>query len=353
LNAQCRHFGTCGGCTLQDLSQDSYLDCKRRTIIEALDRHGLDGGRLREIVSVPPRSRRRATFKVEKQEGETSIGFHAHRSHDLIDIRECLVVTPRLFAAVQGLRKLFDSVLAQGEGAETYMLDADNGIDISISWKRRATPDIVAGAAALARKHNIVRITAGRELLYESASPAVRLGRAVVHPPPNAFLQPTRQGEAVLQQRVLAAIGKAKRVVDLFSGCGTFALPAAERAKVHAVDAETPLLEALAGAARATSGLKPVTTERRDLFKHPLEARELNDFEAVILDPPRTGALAQATQLARSAIRRLAYVSCDAASFARDARVLVDGGFRLGEIVGVDQFLWSAHIELAAAFTRN
>jgi 23S rRNA (uracil1939-C5)-methyltransferase len=353
LNALCRHFGTCGGCTLQDLSADAYVQSKRKLILDALERHGLDAGALREIVSVPPNSRRRATLKVEKRQSGTCIGFHAQRSHDLVDIRECLVLTPRLFAGVQCLRPLFDAALAEGDNAETYVLDADNGIDVAISWKRRASSDIIAQAATLARGHNIIRITAGRDLLYESATPEIRLGKAVVHPPPNAFLQPTREGEGILQQQAIAAIGKAKRVADLFCGLGTLALPLAERAQVHAVDSEAPLLQAFVTAARTASGLKPVTTERRDLFKHPLEARELNRFDAVILDPPRAGTLAQATQLAKSTVKRVAYVSCDAASFARDARVLVDGGFGLDDIVGVDQFLWSAHIELAAAFTRN
>lgn len=353
MNALCRHFGTCGGCTLQDLSPASYLESKRSLIVNALERHGLPQSALREISSVPATSRRRATLKVERRGGETRIGFNAQRSHDLVDIRECLVLTPSLFAAAQGLRPLFAAVLGESEGAEVYMLDAGNGIDVAISWKRRATPKTVSQAAAIAPNLKIVRIAAGRDLLYQSAKPEVPIGNATVHPPPNAFLQPTREGEAMLQQRVLAAICKAKRVADLFSGCGTFALPAGERAKVHAVDDEGPLLEALAAAARTTPGLKPITTERRDLFKVPLSAGELNDFDAVILDPPRAGALGQATQLAKSAVRRLAYVSCDAASFARDARVLVDGGFRLDEIVGVDQFLWSNHIELAATFARN
>jgi 23S rRNA (uracil1939-C5)-methyltransferase len=353
LNRLCRHFGACGGCTLQDLSPASYIESKRKLIVDALERRGLSPSALREIASVPPNSRRRATLKVEKRGSETRIGFHALRSHELIDIRECLVLTPALFSAAQGLRPLFAAVLTEGEGVEVYVLDADNGIDIAISWKRRATPHVVLRAAALAPTLKIVRITASRDLLYQSAKPEVRMGNAVVHPPPIAFLQPTREGEAILQQRAVAAIGKAKRVADLFCGLGTFSLPVAARAPVHAVDSDLPPLEALATAARTTMGLKPITTERRDLFKHPLEARDLNRFDAVILDPPRAGALAQATQLAKSAVKRVAYVSCDAASFARDAKVLVDGGFRLDDIVGVDQFLWSAHIELAAAFTRN
>jgi 23S rRNA (uracil1939-C5)-methyltransferase len=190
-------------------------------------------------------------------------------------------------------------------------------------------------------------------LLYQSAAPEISFGKARVKLPPNAFLQPTREGEVILQARVTEAVGKARKIADLFSGCGTLALPLAERAQIHAVDADSPMLMALAEAARATAGLKPIAAEKRDLFKRPLTAAELNRFDAAVLDPPRAGALAQVNNLSSSRLRRIAYVSCDAASFARDARVLIDGGFRLDWLVGVDQFLWSAHIELAAAFTRD
>jgi 23S rRNA (uracil1939-C5)-methyltransferase len=190
-------------------------------------------------------------------------------------------------------------------------------------------------------------------LLYETAAPEVQFGKARVKLPPNAFLQPTREGEALLQGRVAEAVGRARHIADLFSGCGTFTLPLTEKAQVHAVDADRRMLDALAAGARATPGLKPLSTERRDLFKHPLAAAELGRFDAVVLDPPRAGALVQVKQVSQSRVPRIAYVSCDAASFARDARVLIDGGFRMDWIVGVDQFLWSAHVELAAAFSRQ
>jgi 23S rRNA (uracil1939-C5)-methyltransferase len=200
---------------------------------------------------------------------------------------------------------------------------------------------------------DLIRVTSGTELLYQSAVPEIRFGDVSVKAPADAFLQPTREGETALQARVIEAAGKARKVADLFCGCGTFSLPLARQTLVHAVDADAAMLGALGEAARFASGLKPVTTERRDLFAHPLTALELNRFDAVILDPPRAGALGQVKQLSSSRIARIAYVSCDAASFARDARVLIDGGFRLDWLVDVDQFLWSAHIELAAAFSRK
>jgi len=353
LNPVCRHFGTCGGCSLQDLSPDAYRDFKRALIVDALSRHGLDPSALKDIVAVPPHSRRRATFKVEKRAGETHLGFHAARSHDIVDLRECLVLTHELFACAQGLRDMMNAILRDGDKTDIYVLQAANGFDVAIDWKRSATPSIIAAVAPFARKLGLIRVTAGRDLITESAVPEIAIGKARLNPPPNAFLQPTREGEAALQGAVLDIVGKSKTAVDLFSGCGTFALVLAKRMRTHAVDSDTSMLEALASAARAAAALKPLTTERRDLFKLPLAPDELSRFEAVVLDPPRAGALAQATQLAKSRIKRIAYVSCDAASFARDARVLVDGGFRLAEILGVDQFLWSAHVELAAAFTRD
>ena len=353
MNPVCRHFGTCGGCSLQDLSADAYRAFKRALIVDALSRHSLDPSALTDVVAVPPHSRRRAMFKVEKRAGETHIGFHAARSHDIVDLQECLVLTHELFACAQGLRDMMNAILRDGDKADIYVLEADNGLDVAIDWKRSVTPSMTAAIAPFARKLGLLRVTAGRDLVTESAVPEIAIGDAHLHPPPNAFLQPTREGEAALQAAVLDIVGKARTVADLFSGCGTFALVLGKRARVHAVDADASMLEALVSAARAAPGLKPLTTERRDLFKLPLQPDELNRFDAVVLDPPRAGALAQATQLGKSRIRRIAYVSCDAASFARDARVLVDGGFRLAEILGVDQFLWSAHVELAAAFTRD
>jgi 23S rRNA (uracil1939-C5)-methyltransferase len=271
----------------------------------------------------------------------------------LIDIHECHVLTPGLFQLGQRLRDLFSKLLHVGNAAELYTVETENGFDLAISWKRRTTPQSTEQIARMAPKLNLVRVTNGAELVYESAAPVVTFGQALIELPPGAFLQPTREGEQILQARAIEAVGNAKRIADLFSGCGTFSLPLAARAHLHCVDADAQMLSALAGAARRTPGTKPVSTEIRDLFKHPLTPAELVGFDAVVLDPPRAGASAQATKLSQSPVRRIAYISCNAASFARDARVLIDGGFRLDWIVGVDQFLWSAHIELAAAFSRN
>jgi 23S rRNA (uracil1939-C5)-methyltransferase len=349
----CAHFGTCGGCAHQDMAPHDYRALKRDMVIKALARQGFADAAVEETIEVAPATRRRAVFKVEKLSGAVKIGFHAARSHDIVDMRECRVLTPRLFALVAGLRDMMTELLREAETAELHVTDTDAGFDVSIDWKRANDPATNATVARLASKLKLARLTAKGHTLIEVAQPSARFGKAVVKFPPDAFLQPTREGEAALQARVLAAMKGAKHIADLFAGLGTFALPLAEQAQVHAVEREGPMLDALAAAVRATQGLKPVTTEARDLFKQPLTARELEGFDAVVLDPPRAGAQAQAVQLAQSRIKRIAYVSCDPASFARDARILVDGGYRMGAVVPVDQFLWSSHIELVAAFAKK
>ena len=349
----CVHFGVCGGCAHQDMAPGAYRAMKRDLVVNALARQGFSDAVVGEIVEVPPATRRRAVLKVAKLNGAVLIGFHAARSHAIVDMRKCHVLTPRLFALVAGLREMMTGLLREGETAELHVTDTDAGFDVSIDWKRANDPATNATVARLASKLKLARVTAKGQTLTELAQPLVRFGKADVKLPANAFLQPTREGEAALQARVLAATKGARHIADLFAGLGTFALPLAERARVHAVEREGAMLEALAAAARATQGLKPLTTETRDLFKQPLTVPELTGFDAAVLNPPRAGALAQARALAQSKVGRVAYVSCDPASFARDARVLVDGGYRMGAVLPVDQFLWSSHIELVAAFARK
>ena len=225
------------------------------------------------------------------------------------------------------------------------------GFDLAFRAPQKSAPALNAQMARAVQGLNLARVIFNNELVLENAAPEVEEGGARVKLPPHAFLQPTAEGEAALQARVLEIAGRAKNVADLFSGCGTFALPLARKARVHAVEQEAPALAALAAAAKSP-GLKPVTTELRDLFKLPLTPPELKDYGAVVLDPPRAGAQAQAAMLARSQVPAIAYVSCDAASFARDAALLAQGGYRPGPVIPIDQFLWSSHIELVGRFER-
>ena len=349
----CRHFGTCGGCALQDLSDEECRTKLRGLVTDALARHGLGDADVSEVAQVAPGTRRRADFKIEKRGGDILIGFHEAKSHAIVDMWECFVLTPAIVGLLPGLRALLASVLRDGEKAQFHVTEADNGFDGVLVLPRKVMPGPGADIARQAARLGFVRLFAGKDILLASEAPRVALGKANVMLPSHAFLQPTREGEALLQERVAALIVGAKEIADLFAGCGTLALPLAERARVHAVEIDKPMADALAQAARATPGLKPLSIEHRDLFKVPLDAAALARFDAVVLDPPRAGALAQARALAQSKVRRIAYVSCDAESFARDAKILVAGGYRMGPVAPVDQFRWSVHIELVAGFERT
>lgn len=316
----------------------------------ALQRAGVDA-QVEQPVIVPPRSRRRAVFKIKSLAEGLHIGFHAAKSHTVIDMHHCDVLTPGLFALVGALRQKLEPLFGVGEAAELHVTETDTGFDCAFRWRAALTPTLRAALSAALSGLDIALVTLDREIVFETAQPSIKLGGIAVALPPNPFLQCTAQGEAALQARVLETIGKAKMVADLFAGCGTFALPLARAAKVHAVEHDAQALAALGGAAKSP-GLKPVTTEVRDLFKLPLTPSELNGFDAVVLDPPRAGAEAQVRALVRSKVPVIAYVSCDAASFAHDAALLVAGGYRLGPVTPVDQFLWSSHIELVAGFAR-
>jgi 23S rRNA (uracil1939-C5)-methyltransferase len=354
----CPHFGTCGGCSLQDLPPDEYRAKKRAAVISALKRAGVEA-QVEEPVIVPPRSRRRAVFKIKSLAQGLHIGFHAAKSHTVIDMHHCEILTPGLFALVGALRQRLEPLFGVGEAAELHITETETGFDCALRWRDGLTPALTASLSAGLAGLGIARLTLNREPVFETAIPIVSLGGVPVAPPPNPFLQSTIQGEAALQERVLAILGKAKMVADLFSGVGTFALPLARRARVHAVELDKQSLQALAQAAKAfapvgsgAKGLKPVTTEARDLFKLPLTPLELKPYDAVVMDPPRAGAQAQAKNLVKSKVPLIAYVSCDAATFARDAALLIAGGYKIGRVTPIDQFLWSSHIELVAGFRR-
>lgn len=349
----CRHFGVCGGCSFQDMPDDAYRALKRSTVVDALARYGFADVAVADAIEVPPFTRRRAIFKIAKRGGEVLAGFHAAQSHTIVDMHECLVITPKLFGLVAKLREIMGAILADGEHAEVHATDTDTGLDLGIRWQRKLNTALTAQVATWASKHRLARVTANGQILVEFATPAIQFGKARVSLPVECFLQPTREGEAALLAKAREGLKGAKSVVELFAGCGTFTFGVAEQMRIHAVEQDKAAVAALAAAARNTQGLKPITTEVRDLFKVPLSGDELKPYDGALLDPPRIGASAQVAALAVSSVRRIAYVSCNPESFARDARVLADKGFRLGTVTPVDQFLWSSHIELVAAFTRS
>ncbi len=347
----CRHFPACGGCVSQDIPSTEYLAGKRDIVVAALAKAGVKA-EVGDLIQSPLHSRRRAVLKLKSLPEGLHIGFHAAKSHTIIDMHQCDILTPGLFALVGKLRNSLEPIFGVGESAELHVTECDNGFDAAFRWSRNLTPALVTALSRALGGLGIARLLLEKNTVFEDAAPQVTLGGVAVKPPPHAFLQPTKEGEAALQQMVLAFTGKAKMVADLFCGLGTFALPLAARAKVHAVEGDKPMLAALAAAAKHGKGLKPVTTEVRDLFKAPLTVLELNAYDAVVLDPPRAGAEAQCKALAASKIRRVAYVSCDPATFARDAAILAAAGFVPGIVTPVDQFLFSTNIEVMGGFNR-
>jgi 23S rRNA (uracil1939-C5)-methyltransferase len=328
-----------------------YTGFKRAAVQGALLKARVNAEVLVPVI-VPPQTRRRAVFKIKSLPEGLHIGFHAAKSHTVIDMHHCDVLTPALFALVCALRVRLEPLFGVGEAADLHVTQTDTGFDAHMKWRKGLTPALTAELSKALGGIGIARLTMGNEMVFETAMPTVTIAGVPVALPPNPFLQSTVEGEQALQDQVLKIVGKAKAVADLFSGVGTFALPLATKAKVHAVEQDAPALAALANAAKA-KGLKPMTTEIRDLFKLPVSAAELASYDAVVLDPPRAGAEAQVRVLARSKVPVIAYVSCNADSFARDAAILVAGGYKIGTITPVDQFLWSSHIELVGGFSRG
>lgn len=349
----CKHFTFCGGCALQHVEPEAYRAWKRDQVVQALAQRGITDVDVAPLVSFAPRTRRRAVLTAKLVDGTVMIGFQERGSHHIVDMNECHILHPDLFALVVKLRHALAPLLPEHARAEIDILRADNGIDMSLGIGRTTLDGALrTKLASLATALGLVRLTVNGELVAQSAPPIIRWAGAEVTPPPAAFLQAVPEAEASLQSLVTDAVGKAKRVADLFAGCGAFTFALARHAAVAAFDSETDAIAALT-AARNAPGLKPITAERRDLFRRPLLKHELDAFDAVVIDPPRAGAKAQAEQLTTSKVKTIAAVSCSPATFARDARILIDGGYKLKSVTPIDQFLWSPHIELVAVFERS
>jgi len=345
----CRHFGTCGGCALQMMRNEDYLAWKRGLIVAALNQRGVADPPVEEIVAIPPGTRRRAIFKARRLARGVAAGFYEADSHRLVDIHECPVLVRELADLLEPIKTGLAAILVDGEQAELHATASDTGVDLSLKLKRRRDPDLLMQLSRFAADLKLARLCWNGEPTVVNAVPQLCIGRFSVSLPPECFLQPSKQGERVLQQLAAGSVGPAQRIADLFCGCGSFTFAFAG-ASVTAFDSSAAGIEALRDAARSSGG--KIRAETRDLFRQPLTAAELEAFDAVLLDPPRAGATAQARNLARSTVPSIMYVSCNPASFARDARILCDGGYRLSRVVPVDQFLWSPHVELFAQFSR-
>lgn len=348
----CPHYRTCGGCSLQHAADPFVAGWKQGVVKQALAAQGLEAA-FRPIVTSPPRSRRRAVLAGHRTKAGAVVGFHGRAPDVLAEIADCRLLHPDLVAALPVLHEI--SLLGGSRKAEVSLnlTRSDAGFDLAVTGAKSADAALQMELARLAAAHRIARLTWNGEGVALIAAPVQRFGAALVAPPPGGFLQATAEGEAALVAAVLEAVGDARQVADLFAGSGTFSLPLAARAQVLAVEGDAPMTEALAKGWRQATGLKRVTCETRDLFRRPLLPVELNRFDAVVIDPPRAGAEAQVAELAASSVPVVASVSCNPVTFARDARVLTAGGYRLEWLQVVDQFRWSPHVEMAALFTKG
>ena len=348
----CPHFGICGGCALQHWSAARYRDWKRALVVEALAQAGLDAP-VAALIDAHGEGRRRAVFHARRGTHDVlEVGFAALRAHHLVAIDRCPVLAPALAGSIEAAWAIAETLEREKKPLDIQVTATDAGLDVDVRGSGPLTAARGGELARIAERHRLARLTRHGELVSQRAAPAVTIGRARVLLPPGAFLQATAAGEAALAALVVAHCEGAGRIADLFAGVGPFALRLAEHGRITAADNDSEAVAALKRAAAATQGLKPVETQLRDLYRRPFVPVELKGFDAVVFDPPRQGAQAQARELAASAVPRVVAVSCNPATFARDARILVDGGYRLVAVTPVDQFLYSAHVELVARFER-
>jgi 23S rRNA (uracil1939-C5)-methyltransferase len=353
----CPHFGDCGGCALQHWRAEPYLAWKVEQIRLALGRERLETEILPPFVA-PPGSRRRLALHARQAGAGALIGFKARRSWRLAPIEVCPVADPRLVAAFPAFRRLAAPLFEQPKSAPTlHVTLTDSGIDVDITGVERRSGALSADARArvaeAAAQADFARVTLAGEMLYLARPPMVRIGRAAVALPAGGFLQAVADAEAAMAAFAKAALVGARSIADLYCGVGAFALRLAEDTAVAAYDVSAPAIAALKSAQGSAPGLKPIAAEARDLARRPVLAAELKRIDAAVIDPPRAGAIEQHRELAKSAVARVSSVSCNPATFARDARILTDAGFTLVRVLPVDQFLWSPHVELVGVFERS
>jgi 23S rRNA (uracil1939-C5)-methyltransferase len=347
----CKHFEHCGGCALQHWSPKPYLAWKREVVVDTL-KSKVIGFPVNPTVACSPGERRRLTFTARNIHGKIRLGFNAPRSHEIVEIEECPIAMPELVGALPALRRLAGTLVTKSDPVHFLMTRTDNGVDVSVDGVPAPKGEVRKRVSEMVIVNKWARVSIGGEIILEPFKPQVSFGRAIVTPPPGSFLQAVRHIEEGMAKLVCGHLANAKRVADLFAGVGAFAFRLAENSAVHAVEGDAGAVAALDRGWRHVQGLKPISTEKRDLFRRPLTAQELRAFDGVVFDPPRAGAEAQCVQLAKSAVRRVAAVSCNPLTLARDLRLLLDGGFKLVSVTPFDQFLWSPHVEAVALLER-
>lgn len=360
IEPACRHFGpdgvggTCGGCSLQHMEKQAYNTFKRATLVAALKSKGIET-EIAPLVEAHPGERRRLVFTARKREKGLLIGFNQPASRHIVELEECPVTSAGILARLDDLRAIGAAIATGSDHFRMTVTETTTGLDVSLDGVRGGLPDRERRAITetVLKMRGIARVSVNGEIVIEPTKPLLDFAGALVSMPPGAFTQATRPAEDAMSALVLAHVGKAKKVADLFSGIGTFALRLARQAQVLAVESDEKAVKALDLAARGTQGLKPVKAERRDLFRRPLMASELKGIDAVVFDPPRAGAEAQCAELARSQVKTVVAVSCNPLTLARDLSILIGGGYRITSMTPVDQFLWSPHLEVVAALTKG
>lgn len=348
-------YAECGVAPLQHWADAPYLAFKREVVVAALQREGIET-QVEATVAVPPASRRRLALHARKgSNGRVILGFKARRSWRVVELTDCPVSDPALVAALPSLRAVAAPFLAHPKSAPTlHVTLTETGLDVDVTGveKKSLNADMTSRAIAAGAEANLARLSLDGDTLVMARQPRVAFGRASVPIPPGAFLQAAPAAEAAMVERAVAAVKGARKVADLFCGAGTFTFPLAEVATVTAADSSAAAIAALKAGVSTAQGLKSIDAQARDLFRRPLSPFDLKGCEAIVLDPPRAGALEQTQQLPGTKASVVVGVSCNPVTFARDARFLIDAGFSLDVVTPIDQFLWSTHVELVGVFRR-
>jgi 23S rRNA (uracil1939-C5)-methyltransferase len=348
----CKHFGVCGGCAIQHWQPERYRAWKRDLVIDMLAQAKL-GCEVDPLIDAHGLGRRRMTLHARTGTHDVlKVGFAAASSHDIIPIDRCPILDPGLSGATEAAWAIAEALIPAAKPLDVQITASDNGLDVDVRGSGPLPATAIATLSRIAEQHHLARLTRHGELVLMRTPPTIAIGTAKVILPAGSFLQATVAGEETLAALVVEHCGRAKHIADLFCGVGPFALRLAAKSRVSAFDSDAGAVAALQKAAMATPGLKPVKAEARDLFRRPLVPQELRDYEAVVFDPPRQGAQAQASQLAASKVPVVVAVSCNVVTFARDARILVDAGYQIERVTPVDQFRHTPHIELVAKFKK-
>lgn len=351
VDPPCRHFGACGGCAVQHLETEAYHRWKREKVVHALKSKGIASD-VGALVPCAPHTRRRVVFTARRSEAGMQFGFVRALSSEVISIEECPISLPQIVAALDRLRRLAGLICTTTKSFHMAVTVTGSGLDVAVHDSGKLGENQRRVASNFVIAEGLARLSVDGEIIIEPKKPIVLFDGVAVAVPPGAFLQATEAAEQAMANIVGQHFARAKRVADLFAGCGSFALRLAARSEVHAVEGDAAALAALDRAFRFASGLKRVTGERRDLFRRPLTFKELNAFDGVVFDPPRAGAEDQSKQIARSGVPLVAAVSCNPATLARDLRILLDGGYALKSVTPIDQFLWSPHVEAVALLEK-